>query len=138
VESAHSRTAVALRCRNSKSSVVHTEWTEHALLEHSAQRRSFDSREQESEQICRVAVVKTCTGLIDERQRRQSCNPFVGRERIVDLRTKSVRIRATDRAIMKVGVAQTGTVRQEIPERDCTRSVVAFIERSDGVAQDAQ
>ncbi len=69
---------MALVVRHDEVRVVHAQRLEHALPQHGTERRSFDPREQEAEQVSRDAVVERGSGLIDERQRRESGDPLVG------------------------------------------------------------
>src|SRR5918999_2969557 len=132
IETTQRRAPITLRRRHRKPRVVHAERPEYPLLQHGAQGRAVESRQKKSEQVCRVAIVKAGTRLVDQRQRRQARDPLVRCEGIVDVGAERVRIRTTDRATLKIAVGQTGAVRQQIPERDRPCGVVTLIEWSVG------
>ena len=70
-----------------------------ACVAHAEGSKAFESRQQEAEQIGRVAVMKAFAGLIDQRQRGKTRDPLIRRKRIVDLRAQ--------RGIRRVGARVT-------------------------------
>src|SRR5262245_47958095 len=128
VEAAQSRAAIPLLRRDGEAGVAHPEWSKDSSLQHRAQGCAVEARDQEPEQVGRVTVVEAGAWLVDQRQRRQARDPRVRRERVVDLRAERLRMRASDRAAMKVPIRQPGAMRQQIAERDRTRRLVGLIE----------
>src|SRR5215218_10164475 len=120
IETTQPRRAIPLLRRDGEAGVAHLERSEDSSIQHSAQWCALEARDQESEQVRRVTVMKTGARMIDQRQRCQACDPLVWRERVVDLRAERLRMGAPDRAAMKVPVRQTGAVRQQVAKRGRT------------------
>src|SRR5262245_13218333 len=114
VEATQARAPVSLLTRHDESGVAHGEWSEDAPIQHRTELCAFKARDQESKQVGRHAVVKSGARLIDQRQPSETCNPLVRCECVVDLRTKRLRVCATDWAAMKVAIRETGAMRQQI------------------------
>src|SRR5262245_783395 len=93
--------------RHDETGVAHPKRCEDASREHLTERCAIETRDQEAEEVARVAVVESSARLIDQRHCCEPCDPFVGREWIVDCRTKGLAQRAADRAAMKLGVRET-------------------------------
>jgi len=78
VEACQRVSAMVLVVRHYEVRVVQAHRIQQALPQNSTERRSFDPREQDAEQVSGGAVAERDSRLIDERQRRQSGDPLVG------------------------------------------------------------
>ena len=77
--------------------------------------------------------MKGSARLIDERERRESRHPLVGRQHVVDLAAKRRGARGGDRTAMELAVCQSRPMREQIAERDRARSGDRVLERAFGV-----
>src|SRR5262245_29731234 len=85
VKTAQPRAAISLLRRNGEAGITHSEGNQDSSIQHGAQWGALEACDQESQQVGRETVVKPRAWMVDQRHRRQACNPRVGRQRVVDL-----------------------------------------------------
>lgn len=83
-----------------------------------AERGALDARDEQTQQIGRISVVKRCAGLIEQRQLRKLRNPYIRREFAVDGATERVCVGAADRAPFAIRVREPGAMSEQIVKRD--------------------
>src|SRR5689334_19372628 len=111
---------MSLLRRDGEAGIAHAEWSQDPSRQHRAQWDALQSCDQKPKHVARETVVKPGAWLVDQRQRRETCEPLVWREWVVDLRAERFRMRVADRAGMKLAIGQTGTMGQQIAKGDRT------------------
>jgi hypothetical protein len=93
IEPAKAGAASSVLARNNETRVAHAQRFEDAPLEDHAEWCTFEARDQEAEQVGRDTVMKPRTGLIDQRQRAEPCDPLIRAQRVVHRRAKGLYVR---------------------------------------------
>src|SRR5690242_2741430 len=114
VKPARPCTTDTLLDRNAESRILHPEWCEDSALKDITKRCVFDPSHEEAQQVGRMTIVESSSGLIDQRQLGKSANPFVWSELIVDSAPERLGIGFSDGPAMEFGVGKPGTVGQQL------------------------
>ena len=123
--------------RHGEAGIAHAERTADASLDHFAKRRPLDASEQHAEQIGGVAVVEGGAGMGDEWQRRERGNPFVWRERRIDVSPERLGMSGGNRTGPEVPIRESRAMRQQVAEGNRPRRRFRIVQRAGRGSQDA-
>jgi hypothetical protein len=105
VEARQASPAVLLRFGNRKPSILHAQWFKEPAFENVTEWGVFDAGNEEAKEIGRVAVMEERTGLIDQGERSQACNPLIRRDCAINIAAERRLIGQRNGALLKIAIA---------------------------------